>query len=48
MLDWLEESSVRKLAIDTPQGMGDSFPRTSDLLREAYTKGRGKSAGKGD
>ena len=44
VLDWLEESSVRKLAIDTPDGMGDSFPRTSDLLREAYTKGRGRPA----
>jgi len=48
VLDWLEESSLRKLAVDTPEGMGDQFPRTSDLLREAYTKGRGKSAGKGD
>jgi hypothetical protein len=48
VLDWLEESAVRKLNIDTPEGMTDSFPRTSDLLREAYTKGRGKSAGKGD
>jgi hypothetical protein len=48
VLDWLEESSVRKLAVDTPEGVGDSFPRTSDLLREAYTKGRGKSAGKGE
>jgi hypothetical protein len=48
VLDWLEESSVRKLAVDTPDGMTDAFPRTTDLLREAYTKGRGKSAGKGD
>ena len=46
VLDWLEESSLRKLAINTPDGMGDSFPRTSDLLREAYTKGRGKPSGR--
>ena len=48
VLDWLEESAVRKLNIDTPYGMSDSFPRTSDLLREAYTKGRGKTAAKGN
>lgn len=48
VLDWLEESSVRKLAIETPDGMSDAFPRTTDLLREAYTEGRGKTASKGD
>jgi len=46
VLDWLEESSVRKLTIDTPAGMPDAFPRSTDLLREAYTKGRGSAAAK--
>jgi len=46
VLDWLEESSVRKLTVETPEGMPDAFPRSTDLLREAYTKGRGGAAEK--
>ena len=43
VLDWLEDSSVRKLTVldDAPGGGSMSFPRSSDLLREAYSKGRG-------
>ncbi len=43
VLDWLEESSVQKLTVgveDIEGGMV-AFPRSSDLLREAYSKGRG-------
>ncbi|MEE8104641.1 MAG: hypothetical protein V3T86_03805 [Planctomycetota bacterium] len=45
VLDWLEDSSVRKLTVleDTPGGGSMSFPRSSDLLREAYSKGRGSA-----
>jgi len=48
VLDWLEESSVRKLTVEAPAGMPDAFPRSTDLLREAYTKGRGSAAGQGE
>ena len=43
VLDWLEDSSVQKLTVgvqDVEGGMV-AFPRSSDLLREAYSKGRG-------
>jgi hypothetical protein len=48
VLDWLEESAVRKLSVS--DSLGDSanasFPRGSDLLREAYTSGAGKKGDK--
>ncbi len=42
VLDWLEDSSVRKLnaGLDGIEGGSVTFPRSSDLLREAYSKGR--------
>ena len=46
VLDWLEESAVRKLTIDEDMDGGAAFPRSSDLLREAYATGR--SSKKGD
>lgn len=42
VLDWLEETSVRKLTAGLEEvDSGGDFPRSSDLLREAYSKGRG-------
>lgn len=42
VLDWLEESSVRKLSVnDELDGVSEAFPRSSDLLREAYGKAKG-------
>ena len=46
VLDWLEDSSVRKLTagLEDVDGGMVAFPRSSDLLREAYRKGRGVEA----
>ena len=43
VLDWLEESAVRKLSIDDFDERGEAFPRSSDLLREAYLSGSSDS-----
>jgi hypothetical protein len=42
VLDWLQESSYRQLGPSLDGlGMDQTFPRSSDLLREAYGRGRG-------
>jgi hypothetical protein len=43
VLDWLEDSSVQKLTMPVTdiEGGTVAFPRSSDLLREAYSRGRG-------
>jgi hypothetical protein len=42
VLDWLEDTSVRKLTagLEDVESGSPAFPRSSDLLREAYGKGR--------
>jgi len=42
VLDWLEDTSVRKLTagLENVESGSPGFPRSSDLLREAYGKGR--------
>lgn len=41
VLDWLEDSSVRKLTagLEGVESSSAAFPRSADLLREAYGKG---------
>ena len=41
VLDWLEDSAIRKLTagLEDVDGQMVDFPRSSDLLREAYAKG---------
>jgi hypothetical protein len=43
VLDWLQDSSTRRISISAAnlERPGLSFPRYSDLLREAYTGARG-------
>ena len=43
VLDWLQDSSTRRISISASEleRPGLSFPRYSDLLREAYTGARG-------
>jgi len=42
VLDWLEDTSVRKLTagLESVDSGSAAFPRSADLLREAYGKGR--------
>ena len=44
VLDWLEDTSVRKLTVGLETAEGDvvNFPRSSDVLREAYAKSKAK------
>ena len=43
VLDWLQDSSTRRISISAAglERPGLSFPRYSDLLREAYSGARG-------